>query len=517
MNLPLHQRVAIVTGGNSGIGRATCLALARAGAHVVAVGRNAERLAQVVERLNEIQAPLGTRALGLALDIQKESDASEMAERTLRTFGRIDLLVCSAAIVRLPGSRLAPATQTSLAEFEAVLNTNLRGTFLCNRAVLPAMFRQGAGDILNISSTSGTAGVAFDGPYCTSKFGVIGLTEALAEEAAAEGVRVQCLVPGHFYTEMWQEGPRGLIPTDKMPAADRAADAILYLLTLPEDTRLVNPSVQPFALETGSTVLGGIGASRTARSAEPAEGERQVVSPLSRLQGQVVLVTGGATGLGRAVCASAAREGARVLLADADAAGAEAAAVALPGTGHVGFGIDPTRGDDYENLVQTALERFGRIDSLVTAAEVYPAAEGIARPVAETPLADFEHVLALNLKSVYLANRAIVPVLAKQRGGVIVNVSSVLGLKGRANEGAYAASKFGVIGLSQSLADEVRSHGVRVQAFTPALLTTPHGGRLAPEDAADTITFLLAQPTDTTLSGTTVATLGARRRRGKVD
>src|SRR5687768_5367473 len=91
MNLPLHHRVAIVTGGNSGIGRGTCLALARAGAHVVAVGRNTERLVQAVELLRVIQAPRGTRALGLALDIQGESDAGEMAERTLETFGRIDI------------------------------------------------------------------------------------------------------------------------------------------------------------------------------------------------------------------------------------------------------------------------------------------------------------------------------------------------------------------------------------------------------------------------------------------
>src|SRR5262249_28986426 len=157
-------------------------------------------------------------------DVQSEVDVQQMADQTLAAFGRIDILVCAAGIVRPPESRLTTVAQTPLADFEAVLNTNLRGMFLSNRAVLPAMIQQGGGDIVNVGSTSGLSGIAFDGPYCASKFGVIGLSEALAEEVAPEGVRVQTLLPGPFETEMWHRTPSGLRPGKALPPGSRVAD-----------------------------------------------------------------------------------------------------------------------------------------------------------------------------------------------------------------------------------------------------------------------------------------------------
>src|SRR5262249_14755644 len=99
--------------------------------------------------------------------------------------------------------------------------------------------------------------------------------------------------------------------------------------------------------------------------------------------------------------------------------------------------------------------------------------------------------------------------------GIIVNVSSTAGLKGQANAGPYCAAQFGVVGLSQSLADEVRSFGVKVQTLFPAPLPLPHGGTLSPEHAADAVMFVLEQPPDTALPATVVAPLGVRRRRSK--
>ncbi|HEU4402202.1 MAG TPA: SDR family NAD(P)-dependent oxidoreductase, partial [Candidatus Polarisedimenticolia bacterium] len=135
--------------------------------------------------------------------------------------------------------------ETSLQAWDAVLETNLTGTFLANRAVLPCMLRQGRGNIVNLSSTSGRRGLALDAAYCASKFAVIGLTESLADELRPHGVRVQAVLPEVVDTPMLdQNGPLGR-PRD-MLAPERVADFIVHLLGLPDDTLMLNPVVAPF-------------------------------------------------------------------------------------------------------------------------------------------------------------------------------------------------------------------------------------------------------------------------------
>lgn len=505
----LKDQVAVVTGGSSGLGRATCRALAREGAHVAAVGRNAERLAQTLHALRTDNERWGTRALALALDVTSEADTRQMAERTLQAFGRIDILVCSAGIVRPPESRLQTVAQTPPADFQAVLDTNLKGMFLSCRAVLPAMVAQGGGDIVNVGSTSGLSGIAFDGAYCASKFAVIGLSEALAEEVAQDGVRVQVLLAGPFETEMWHRTPSGLRPGNALPPGDRVADTILYLLKLPPDARLIAPVVQPVALELGSSVLGGSGAGKSPQSVRPVEAVRATSAPAGRLRRKVVVITGGAGGLGLAAARAAAQEEASVVIAGAGAERVRQATESLPGADHAGLALDLRNEIDCANLVRAVLERFGRLDALVTTSDNLDAASGTLRPLAEMSVADWDDVLARRLKSVYLANRAVVPVLVRQRGGVIVNVLSTAALRGRANEGASCAAQFGVLGMTQTLADEVRASGVRVQALLPAA----HGATLAAARVADVLVYLLMQLPDTVMPATLVAPLGARRRK----
>jgi 3-oxoacyl-[acyl-carrier protein] reductase len=141
----------------------------------------------------------------------------------------------------------------------------------------------------------------------------------------------------------------------------------------------------------------------------------------------------------------------------------------------------------------------------------------------EVTVDEWNDVIDINLKGVFLSNRAVLPTMIAQRSGTIINLSSVSGLQGRAHDGPYCASKFGVIGLSQSVADEVRSYGVKVQALMPHAVATPFweqnkpapmpGDALPPERVADLIVFILLQPEDTILVGPVIAPLGARRRR----
>ena len=237
----LKGRVAIVTGGSAGLGRSACLALAREGAFVVIVGRDRKRLAEVVGR---VESECGSPALGLRLDVTREADMEEMAVKTLERFGCIDILIASAGILRAPNLGMKTLMQTPVTAWETLINTNLKGTFLSMRAVLPQMIRQRSGDILTLSSKSGVRGLAFDSAYCASKFGVIGLTESVAQEVQSQGVRVQTLLPGTFDTELWAQNNVMSRPKD-LPPPVRVAELMIWMITLPRDACVAAPLIEP--------------------------------------------------------------------------------------------------------------------------------------------------------------------------------------------------------------------------------------------------------------------------------
>lgn len=239
----LEGQVAVITGGASGIGRATCLALALHGARVVVVDIVPHG---VQETLREI-AKNGVRqqTFGAVFDVRLEEDMAAMARQTVTSFGRIDILVACAGVLRATGSPPKPLVDLTLQEWSTILDTNLKGTFLSNRAVLPTMLAQRSGHIVNISSTYGRQGRAYDSAYCASKFGIIGLSEALAEEVRPYRIKVQVVLPDAVDTPMWEQNAPIPRPGNALPA-ERIADLILYLLTLPEDTILLNPIVSAF-------------------------------------------------------------------------------------------------------------------------------------------------------------------------------------------------------------------------------------------------------------------------------
>ncbi|MCA9261935.1 MAG: SDR family oxidoreductase, partial [Planctomycetales bacterium] len=204
----LAGKVTVVTGGTSGIGQAACLALARYGSRVVVVGRDLVRLEETAARVAESHQLGESAVLGFRADVRSESDMRHMAEAAIDRFGAIDALVASAGILRAAGGKFWMFPDLPVEEWDEVVSTNLHGTFLSIRAVLPQMIRQRRGDVITISSKSGERGIAFDSPYCASKFAVIGLTQALAEEVRPYGIRVQTILPGPFESGVWgQNGP----------------------------------------------------------------------------------------------------------------------------------------------------------------------------------------------------------------------------------------------------------------------------------------------------------------------
>lgn len=183
------KRTAIVTGVSRGAGRAIAERLATDGAVVIAVARDADRLAALADRVAGIVPVVG--------DVRDPGVGDRAIVAALSATGRVDVLVNNAGI-----ERVRPVDEVSDAEYDLTLDTNLRGTFNLVRAVLPAMKSQQAGSIVNIASTAGLRGFVDDAVYTASKFGVVGLTDALDEELRPYGIRVCAICPGAINTDL---------------------------------------------------------------------------------------------------------------------------------------------------------------------------------------------------------------------------------------------------------------------------------------------------------------------------
>jgi 3-oxoacyl-[acyl-carrier protein] reductase len=191
----LEDRVAIVTGGASGLGRFFCSAMAEEGAKIV--------IADILEKearqaADEIQAKKGS-AMALKVDVTSEADTLSMAEEVVKKFGRIDILVNNAAMVY--GMTRKPFTEIPPGEWDKLMTVNLKGPFLCSRAVFPQMKKQGKGKIINLTSETAFTGSRHLIHYVTSKGGIISFTRALAAELGQYGICVNAVAPGFTESE----------------------------------------------------------------------------------------------------------------------------------------------------------------------------------------------------------------------------------------------------------------------------------------------------------------------------
>jgi len=198
-NTPLAGKVALVTGGTRGIGRAIAIKLASIGSAVAICGRDEAKLA-LTER--EILA-LGVRGIALRADVTQLNDVTKLVERVESTLGPIFILVNNAGM----GS-FGPVHEKTEAEWDELMNTNVKSVFLVSRAVIPGMIERGGGDIINISSLAGKSVFAGGGVYCASKWAVQGLSGCMAEELREHGIRVSTVCPGSVATEFAGRGPK---------------------------------------------------------------------------------------------------------------------------------------------------------------------------------------------------------------------------------------------------------------------------------------------------------------------
>ena len=239
----LEGKVALVTGASSGLGRATAIALARAGADVALVARSQQELDSAKEEISKI----GRRALTLPVDLASEDETMRAVERTVEGLGRVDVLV-NAAGTDVPGT----VEELDLDGWDRTLAVNLRAPFLLSKAAFPHMREAGGGMIINISSVAGKKGWANASAYCASKFGLTGFTEALADEGKEYGIRAIVLYPGAMATN-WgafspderQEGEPTEAPPTRMLPPERVADLIVWLAASPPGFVLTEGIVVP--------------------------------------------------------------------------------------------------------------------------------------------------------------------------------------------------------------------------------------------------------------------------------
>lgn len=190
----LKGRVAIVTGGNGGIGEGIARAFAEVGANIVIAARNRTKTAVAAEGVRRVY---GTKVLEIQFDVRHEKQVESMMKETLDSFGRVDVLVNNAGI----NIRKMPQDITS-AEYDEVLETNLRSAFLCSKAVYPTMKKMGGGKIINIGSMTSLFGGAKLMAYGASKGGIVAMTRAFAVAWAQDNIQVNAILPGWIDTEL---------------------------------------------------------------------------------------------------------------------------------------------------------------------------------------------------------------------------------------------------------------------------------------------------------------------------
>jgi len=226
----LQDKVALITGGTTGIGRATAIAFARQGAKVVVSGRRPKEGEETVKLIKEA----GGTGVFLAADVSKATDVKNLVERTVATYGRLDIAFNNAGV---ESSVMAPTADQDDDDFDKVFAINVKGVYLSMKYQIPAMLKTGGGSIINTSSVAGVIGMPGAGPYVASKHAVIGLTKNAALEYAKLGIRVNAVAPAAIETPMLdrftESVPRDLLtslhPIGRLGKPEEIADAAVWL------------------------------------------------------------------------------------------------------------------------------------------------------------------------------------------------------------------------------------------------------------------------------------------------
>ena len=233
--MKLINKVSLITGAGRGIGRGIAVAMAKAGSFVVLVSRNQSELENTAKIINES----GGVALPIKTDISDEKEVNNMVEKALNKFGKTDILINNA------GQFLEkPILDTTVEDWEKIIGANLKGMFLCTKAVLKGMMERRSGTIINFSSVGGRIGLRGKAVYSASKFGVVGFSKALSKELKPYNIKVHIIYPymvdSNNSIDWSKENPLNINSVDDI------ADLVVYLASLPLRVDIEDIAVKPF-------------------------------------------------------------------------------------------------------------------------------------------------------------------------------------------------------------------------------------------------------------------------------
>lgn len=236
----LKGKVAVVTGASRGIGRASAIAFAKEGVNIVATARNGEELKSLVK---ECEA-LGVKAVAIPADATQADDVSNLKKEALAAFPQIDIMVNNAGV-----AKYSSLLGLSVEDYDWMMNTNMRSTFLCTRAFLPEMVARKSGSIIIVSSQAGLHGYPTETVYCATKFAQVGFAEALDAEVREYNIKVSIVAPGGVRTTFAFGTGRveGQPDLEEMLEADDVADGVVFAAAQPIKSRILLVGMRPMS------------------------------------------------------------------------------------------------------------------------------------------------------------------------------------------------------------------------------------------------------------------------------
>jgi NADP-dependent 3-hydroxy acid dehydrogenase YdfG len=236
----LKDKVALVTGAGRGIGRASALALAKEGVHILATSRTETDLDSLVKEC----AALGVKAVAVPADAAQQADVNELKQKALQAFPQVDILVNNAGV-----ARYASLLEHTVEDYDWMMNTNMRSTFLVTHAFLPEMLARKNGTIIIVSSQAGYRGFPTETVYCATKFAQVGFAQALDGEVRSQNIKVSVIAPGGVHTTFAIGTGRteGDAVLDRMLEAEDVADAVVFAASQPIKSRILVVGMRPMS------------------------------------------------------------------------------------------------------------------------------------------------------------------------------------------------------------------------------------------------------------------------------
>lgn len=455
-------KVAVLTVDEHGLTDSIAKAFVLEGSAVAIADSNETRLAALTQALSE----QGIDSFALLMNPYDATSCEQGVAQVMARYGRLDI-VCN-----LIGdfSRSRPLHEIELQDYERVVAANITSVLLLSRFAMPAIRSSGGhGAIINVSHTAALDGIPGTCLLAATKGALLNMTRNMALQGHQQGFRVNCVCVGDSFAPvipslLHEHAQRkmaveALAPTFVYLASDESRHVNGHILLVDDGSHawIESPTTPPPHTETLPEPV-----FHTPPTFDPTQGY---------MADRVVLITGAGGGIGRACAKLFASEGAKLALADLNGESAQSLATEICDSGGEAIAIaaNALREDDCARVVGDVVRRFGRLDGLINLVGYFGTAEGSLEKV---PLAEWNWMMDINLKSVFMMSRSAIPALINAGGGSIVNIGTLAAVIARGHSHAYGTSKAGVLSLTRAMAADYVRQNIRVNAVCPSATDT---------------------------------------------